>query len=281
MPWPGLTQMADLQKTFVGRRASPRSPSWAAGGWTEPAAVDAFTRFSERFDLPVATSFRRAALCSTTCHGRTTPARSASAPNPALLARAHRSGRPACCWSAAAWARSAVASLHAVRRYRCRAQRCWCMFIPACGARLGRVYASGTRRSTPRRRSAFCGLASKAVQPPHCDPPGPALAAAAHAEYRVWTDEAPARGAGARRCSMAPPSCWLRDRAAAGRDRHQRRRQFRDRCRGASFGFRRLRRPACAELRARWAMACPQRSAPSGSSATRMVVCLRGRWLIS
>ncbi len=57
--WPGLTQMAELQKML-----------WAAerpiliaggGGWSEKAAAS-LVRFSERFDLPVATSFRRAML---------------------------------------------------------------------------------------------------------------------------------------------------------------------------------------------------------------------------
>ncbi len=57
--WPGLTQMADLQKRL-----------WAAqrpvlvlggGGWTEQACARV-RRFAERFDLPVATSFRRAML---------------------------------------------------------------------------------------------------------------------------------------------------------------------------------------------------------------------------
>ncbi|MGD1036551.1 MAG: thiamine pyrophosphate-binding protein [Roseiarcus sp.] len=57
--WPGQTQMAELQKML-----------WAAenpiaviggGGWSERAGA-AFMRFAERFDLPVAASFRRASL---------------------------------------------------------------------------------------------------------------------------------------------------------------------------------------------------------------------------
>ena len=59
LAWPGLTQMAELQKRL-----------WAAerpmlvlggGGWSEKART-AVMRFAERFDLPVATSFRRAGL---------------------------------------------------------------------------------------------------------------------------------------------------------------------------------------------------------------------------
>jgi acetolactate synthase-1/2/3 large subunit len=57
--WPGLTQMAELQKLL-----------WAAerpvmilggGGWTARACA-AVARFARTFDLPVATSFRRAGL---------------------------------------------------------------------------------------------------------------------------------------------------------------------------------------------------------------------------
>lgn len=64
-PWqqvethPGLTQMADLQK----RLWAAERPIAILGGsrWSEDA-VAAFTRFAERFDLPVACSFRRQAL---------------------------------------------------------------------------------------------------------------------------------------------------------------------------------------------------------------------------
>ncbi|WP_305988066.1 thiamine pyrophosphate-binding protein [Roseibium sp. MMSF_3544] len=56
---PGLTQMADLQKRLW---AAERPIAILGGGrWSEDA-VAAFTRFSERFDLPVACSFRRQML---------------------------------------------------------------------------------------------------------------------------------------------------------------------------------------------------------------------------
>ncbi|MBG6209475.1 acetolactate synthase-1/2/3 large subunit [Labrenzia sp. EL_126] len=56
---PGLTQMAELQK----RLWAAERPIAILGGsrWSEDA-VAAFTRFSERFDLPVACSFRRQML---------------------------------------------------------------------------------------------------------------------------------------------------------------------------------------------------------------------------
>ncbi|WP_417666510.1 thiamine pyrophosphate-binding protein [Roseibium sp.] len=64
-PWkqietfPGLTQMADLQK----RLWAAERPIAILGGsrWSEDA-VAGFTRFAERFDLPVACSFRRQML---------------------------------------------------------------------------------------------------------------------------------------------------------------------------------------------------------------------------
>lgn len=56
---PGLTQMSELQK----RLWAAERPIAILGGsrWSEDA-VAAFTRFSERFDLPVACSFRRQML---------------------------------------------------------------------------------------------------------------------------------------------------------------------------------------------------------------------------
>jgi acetolactate synthase-1/2/3 large subunit len=55
--WPGLTQMADLQK----RLWAAKRPLVIVGGpgWTAKAS-SAVMRFAERFDLPVAAEFRRA-----------------------------------------------------------------------------------------------------------------------------------------------------------------------------------------------------------------------------
>ncbi|WP_293868269.1 thiamine pyrophosphate-binding protein [uncultured Alsobacter sp.] len=57
--WPGLTQMADLQK----RLWAAERPILVLGGsgWSETACARV-RRFAERFELPVATSFRRAML---------------------------------------------------------------------------------------------------------------------------------------------------------------------------------------------------------------------------
>jgi acetolactate synthase I/II/III large subunit len=60
---PGLTQMAELQK----RLWAAKQPMVLLGGsrWSA-RAVERFTRFAERFDLPVATTFRRQDLFSAT-----------------------------------------------------------------------------------------------------------------------------------------------------------------------------------------------------------------------
>jgi acetolactate synthase-1/2/3 large subunit len=55
--WPGPTQMAELQKMLWA--AERPIAILGGGGWTKRASA-AFARFAERFDLPVAGSFRRA-----------------------------------------------------------------------------------------------------------------------------------------------------------------------------------------------------------------------------
>ncbi|WP_422040039.1 thiamine pyrophosphate-binding protein [Roseibium sp.] len=57
--YPGLTQMADLQKRLW---AAERPIAILGGSRWSADAVAAFTRFSERFELPVACSFRRQML---------------------------------------------------------------------------------------------------------------------------------------------------------------------------------------------------------------------------
>lgn len=57
--WPGQTQMAELQKLLW---AAERPVAIVGGSlWTQ-AACDSFRRFAERFDIPVAASFRRASI---------------------------------------------------------------------------------------------------------------------------------------------------------------------------------------------------------------------------
>ncbi|KAA2241231.1 thiamine pyrophosphate-binding protein [Salinarimonas soli] len=58
---PGLTQMAELQKLLWGAR---RPVAVLGGSRWSPRAVERFTRFAERFELPVLCSFRRQMLFS-------------------------------------------------------------------------------------------------------------------------------------------------------------------------------------------------------------------------
>src|SRR5271157_4300442 len=55
--WPGLTQMAELQKVLWN--AERPIAILGGAGWTERASA-ALARFAERFDMPVVWSFRRA-----------------------------------------------------------------------------------------------------------------------------------------------------------------------------------------------------------------------------
>jgi acetolactate synthase-1/2/3 large subunit len=57
--WPGQTQMAELQKMLAA--AERPIAIIGGGGWSDRACA-AFQRFAERFELPVAASFRRASL---------------------------------------------------------------------------------------------------------------------------------------------------------------------------------------------------------------------------
>ncbi len=59
LPWPGLNQMAELQKLLWS--AERPMLVLGGGGWSAKARA-AVMRFAERFAVPVATSFRRAAL---------------------------------------------------------------------------------------------------------------------------------------------------------------------------------------------------------------------------
>ena len=80
--WPGLTQMAELQKLLWASKAP--IAILGGSGWSAKA-VDSLVRFAERFDLPVATSFRRAMLFP---NGHKNYAGELGiGPNPKLLAR--------------------------------------------------------------------------------------------------------------------------------------------------------------------------------------------------
>ncbi|WP_349359486.1 thiamine pyrophosphate-binding protein [Stappia sp.] len=189
---PGLTQMADLQK----RLWAAKRPIAILGGsrWSEPARA-AFTRFAERFDLPVACSFRRQMLFD---HDHPNYAGDVGIGiNPALAARI----------------READLVLLVGGRLSEMPSQSYTLFdipVPAqtlvhvhAGAEeLGRVYRPALAiHASP---NGFCA-ALEAVQPP-VECPWPGAAEAAHADYLAWSGARP-RVPGA--LQMADVMDWL------------------------------------------------------------------------
>jgi acetolactate synthase-1/2/3 large subunit len=80
--WPGLTQMAELQKMLWA--ASRPIVIVGGNGWTERAS-GALLRFAERFDVPAVASFRRASLIDG--HHPNYAGEIGLSPNPRLKAR--------------------------------------------------------------------------------------------------------------------------------------------------------------------------------------------------
>ena len=188
--------MAELQKML-----------WAAerpivilggGGWSERAGA-ALQRFAERFDLPVATSFRRATLFD---GGHQNYAGEIGiGPNPKLKARIEaRRSRPAA-WRAHVG--NVVAELYAVRRSRRRA-RSSSMSMPT-PQEIGRIYhpSLGIVATPPAFCAALEGLA--AAQRDRLERGRPAQA---RADYLAWTRQ---------RARHARPRAARRDHALAAR----------------------------------------------------------------
>ena len=197
--WPGLTQMAELQKLLW----AAQSPVAILGGsgWNT-AAVAAFQRFAERFDLPVATSFRRAMLFNGDHPNYA--GEIGIGPNPKLKARI---------------AGADVVLLAGGRMAEMPSQAYTLFGIPSGGQKLvhvhagaeelGRVYHPhlAIHASPP----AFCA-ALESLQPPQVLPWAGA-AQAARQEFLGWTDVVPARaGAG---FTMGEAMLWLRQRLPA------------------------------------------------------------------
>jgi acetolactate synthase-1/2/3 large subunit len=175
--WPGLTQMAELQKMLW----SAERPIAILGGpgWTSRASA-AFARFAERFDMPVAASFRRASVFDGE-HDNYAGEIGLSA-NPRLKARIENAD---------------VVLLVGGRMSEAAAQGYTLFDIPAPRQRLihvhpdpleiGRTYHAtlGIVATSPE----FCA-ALEGVQPP-ATIPWPAETRQARADYLAWSDEAP------------------------------------------------------------------------------------------
>ena len=198
LPWPGLPQMAELQKLLW----AAERPMLVLGGsgWTATACA-AVTRFAERFALPVATSFRRAALFDATHPNYA--GEIGIGPNPKLKARI---------------ADADLLLLVGGRLAEMPSQSYTLLDIPVPRQKLvhvhgdageiGRVYhpALGIH-AAPKTFAASL----EAVQPPN-EIGWPDAAAEARADYLAWTEAPPAVPGSV---DMGRVVAWLRERLPA------------------------------------------------------------------
>jgi acetolactate synthase-1/2/3 large subunit len=193
--WPGLTQMAELQKML-----------WAAkkpiviiggGGW-DTRATQAMRRFAERFDLPVAASFRRASLFDG--EHPNYAGEIGIGPNPKLKARIEDADLVLLIGG-----RMAEMPSQSYTLFDIPTPRQTLVHVHPDPQELGRVYhpTLGVIATAP----AFCA-ALEGLQPPNTVTWGDRTRAA-RAEYLEWTDKAPTiPGA----MQLGEAMLWLRDR---------------------------------------------------------------------
>ena len=178
LAWPGLTQMADLQK----RLWAAERPVLVLGGsgWTAKACAS-IGRFAERFDLPVATSFRRAGLFDADHPNYV--GEIGIGPNPKLKARLEAADLVLLVGG-----RMAEIPSQAYTLLDIPVPRQTLVHVHAGAEELGRVYhpALGIQAAP-----ATFAAALESVQPPQRLPWAEATRAA-RADYLVWTDGAPA-----------------------------------------------------------------------------------------
>ena len=196
--WPGQTQMAELQKMLWA--AKKPIAILGGGGWSEKA-VASLVRFSERFQLPVATSFRRAGLFP--ADHPNYAGEIGIGPNPKLKERIASSdlvlligGRmpemPSQSYTLFDIPKPQMAFVH----------------IHADANELGRVYHPTLGiNATPRAFAASL----ESLQPPQ-DIVWAESAHAAHAEFEAWTAKPIAH---ANALDMADVMLWLRNRLPA------------------------------------------------------------------
>ena len=208
--WPGLTQMAELQKMLWA--AERPIAILGGGGWTKRASA-AFARFAERFDLPVTGSFRR----SSTFDGEhdNFAGEVGLSINPKLKARVEAAD---------------LVLLVGGRMSEAASQSYTLFDIPAPKQRLVHVHAEATeigRNYHPTlgivaTTSEFCA-ALEGVQPPS-KIRWSAETRAARADYLAWSEQAPPNPG---RVQLSEIMFAIRRRSPDG-DLHQRRRQFLD-----------------------------------------------------
>ena len=209
--WPGQTQMAELQKMLWAAK-SPIA-ILGGGGWSERAGA-AFMRFAERFDLPVAASFRRASLVD---GGHPNYAGEIGiGPSPKLKARIEAADLVLLIGGRMSEMPSQSYTLFAIPE-----PRQTLVHVHADALEIGRVY-----HPAPRHRRDAAGVLRRARRPAAAerDCLERSRRGAARAEYLAWSDAA----AGQSRARAARRDHAAIARGGARRDLHQRRRQFRD-----------------------------------------------------
>ena len=175
--WPGLTQMAELQKRLWAAKA----PVLVLGGsgWSEKACAGV-VRFAERFALPVVTSFRRATLFSG--DHPLYAGELGLGLNPKLKARLEAGDL-----LLLVGGRMAEVPSQAYTLFDIPSPRQALVHVHADPAELGRVYAPALGiLASPEAFAA----ALEAVQPPQTIP-WEGTAEAANAAYRGWTETPP------------------------------------------------------------------------------------------
>ena len=195
LPWPGLTQMAELQKLLWA--AERPALVLGGGGWTAQARA-AVTRFAERFALPVATSFRRAGLFDASHPNYA--GEIGIGPNPRLLQRLSDADLLLLVGARMSEMPSQGYTLLDVPVPRQRL-----VHVHADAGEIGRVYhpALGIQ-AAPR-----CFAASlEAVQPPQ-EIRWAGAVEAARADYLAWSEAPPAVPGPV---DMGRVVCWLRER---------------------------------------------------------------------
>ena len=193
--WPGLTQMAELQKLLWAAR---RPVAILGGsGWSEKACA-AFRRFAGRFDLPVATSFRRASLFD--ADHASYAGEIGIGPNPALKARIDAADLVLL-----AGGRMSEMPSQSYALFDIPVPRQTLVHVHAGAEELGRVYQPNL--AIHASASAFCALL-ESLQPPNAIA-WSAGTRQARADFERWTAGASSASAG---FSMTSAMLWLRDR---------------------------------------------------------------------
>jgi acetolactate synthase-1/2/3 large subunit len=174
--WPGQTQMAELQELLWVSKAPIAILD--DSGWS-PKAIDSFVRFSERFDLPVATAFRRAMLFPN-AH-RNYAGELGIGPNPKLRARVEAADLVLLVGGRMAEMPSQSYTLFGIPL-----PRQTLVHVNADANELGRVYHPTLAiNATPQ---AFCAQL-ESMQPNSISWVG--AGASAHGDYLDWTETAP------------------------------------------------------------------------------------------